>query len=300
MNVNLHHLSDPPSGHSWGQPSPTKSNIPQFHSRVIAVSSGKGGVGKTNVAVNLGLSLAGRGIRVALLDADLGTANVDVIMGIRPRYHLHHVITGQKTLPEIVVDGPYGLQIIPGASGLPDLADMPEMQREILLRSFMALDGTVDLLLIDTGAGVGREVVQFILAAGEVLLVTTPEPTALTDAYALMKVLAGYQIPVSVKLLINNVSDQHEGEAAANRLSVISNQFLGRPVELAGILPYDKHLKEAVRKQNPVILANPYSPVSVAITSLGERLWNGGDVAKTTGIAGFFKKILSFKSTVTT
>lgn len=273
-----------------------EENRSRFRSRVVAVSSGKGGVGKTNVAVNLGLALARRGIRVALLDADLGTANVDVVLGIRPRYHLHHVITGQKALNEIIVEGPYGIQIIPGASGLADLADLPEVQREILLRSLMALDGEVDLLLIDTGAGVGRNVVQFILAAGEVLLVTTPEPTAVTDAYALMKVLATYKMPVSVKLVINSVSHPGEGKAIGKRLGVVSDKFLGRSIETLAILPYDKHIKEAVRQQTPVIQANPMSPISVAINEMGERLWNGHSATQTTGISRFFQKVLAFRT----
>lgn len=296
MNVDLHRYSDSdPESYSWVEDAILSMGVPQFRSRVISVSSGKGGVGKTNVAVNLALSLANRGIRVALLDADLGTANVDVVLGLRPRYHLNHVVTGQKSLSEIIMQGPYGLQVIPGASGLPELADLPESQREILLRALMAIDGTVDLLLIDTGAGVGREVVQFILAAGEVLLVTTPEPTAMTDAYALMKVLAGYQLPVSIKLVVNNVTNRAEGEAVSARLSLISKQFLGREIETLGFLPYDKNVTDSVRRQMPVIQAHPHSPVVSAINALGERLWNGGDVTKSTGVAPFFKKILTFK-----
>ncbi len=271
---------------------------PQFRSRVVAISSGKGGVGKTNVAVNLALALARRGIKVALLDADLGTANVDVILGLQPRYHLHHVITGQKSLAEIVVEGPYGVQVIPGASGLPDLADLPEVQREILLRSLAALDGTVDLLLIDTAAGVGRNVVQFILAAGEVLLVTTPEPTAVTDAYALMKVLAGYQLPVSIKLVVNSVARKGEGAAVGNRLNMVAEQFLGRSIETVGVLPFDKNVSDAVRKRTPIMQCHPFSPVSTAINTLAERLWNDTETREITGIGYFFRKIMAIRAIV--
>lgn len=271
---------------------------PQFRSRVIAVSSGKGGVGKTNIAVNLGLTLAKRGIRVALLDADLGTANVDVMMGLQPEYHLQHLITGQRSLAEIVVETPSGLKIIPGASGLPDLADLPDAQRDVLLRALMGLDGTVDLLLIDTGAGVGRNVVQFILSAGEVLLVTTPEPTAVTDAYALIKVLAGYHLPISIKLVVNNAHPHSEGEMVAQRLATVAEQFLGRAIEPVGILPHDKNVPQAVRRQTPIVAFSPYSPMTVALNTLAERLWNNVEVQRVTGISQFFRKIIALRSVI--
>lgn len=268
-----------------------------FRSRVIAVASGKGGVGKTNLTVNLGISLARRGLRVAILDADLGTANIDVILGLQTRYHLHHVVTGQRTLAEVMVTGPFGLQVIPGASGLPDLADLPQAQLDILLRALLVLDGTIDLLLIDTSAGVGREVIQFILAAGEMLLVTNPEPTAIADAYALVKVMAGYQIPVLTKLVINNARDHHEGEITGQRLAAVIEQFLGRHVEMMGIIPHDKSVVEAVKMQMPFLQGHPYSPAAVAVNRLGERLWGGPTREDTslTGVARFFKRLLSFK-----
>ncbi|HFB52702.1 MAG TPA: MinD/ParA family protein [Anaerolineae bacterium] len=272
---------------------------PQFRSRVIAVSSGKGGVGKTNIAVNLGLTLAKRGIRVALLDADLGTANVDVMMGLQPEYHLQHLITGQRSLAEILVETPSGLKIIPGASGLPDLADLPDAQRDVLLRALMGLDGTVDLLLIDTGAGVGRNVVQFILSAGEMLLVTTPEPTAVTDAYALVKVLAGYHLPISIKLVVNNAQPQSEGEAVAQRLATVAEQFLGRAIEPVGVLPRDKNVPQAVRHQTPLVEFSPYSPMAVALNRLAERLWSDVEIQQVTGISQFFRKIMALRSVIT-
>ena len=272
------------------------SHIQPFRSRVLAVVSGKGGVGKTNLAVNLGLSLARRGLRVALLDADLGTANVDVVLGINPRYHLQHVVTGQKSLAEIMVEGPFGLQIIPGASGLPDLADLPEVQRQMLLHALLVLDGAVDLLLIDTGAGVGQNVVQFILAAGEMLVVTTPEPTSITDAYALMKVVAGYQMPVSTKLVINNVQHRSEGEATGRKLATVAHQFLGRQVEVLGVIPSDKSVRDAVYMQSPLLQSRPYSPAARAINQLGEQLWAGNSKEKTvTSVGKFLRQMLSLK-----
>lgn len=281
---------------------PHNGNSPDTHhyrSRVIAVASGKGGVGKTNLAVNIGLSLARRGLRVAILDADLGTANVDVILGLHPRYHLQHLISGQKELSEIIVPGPFNLQVIPGASGLPDLADLPEVKRHTLLQALLSLDGYVDLLLVDTGAGVNRGVVQFILAAGELLLVTTPEPTAITDAYALIKVLANYRAPVSTKLVVNNVQHRGEGELAARKLTVVAERFLGRQVEMLGTLPHDRHLTEAVRMQTPLVERYPKAAITTAIEDLSERLWTGSTVEKNvTSVGGFFKQLLSLKERI--
>ncbi len=273
------------------------TDMHKYRSRVVAVASGKGGVGKTNLAVNIGLSLARRGLRVAILDADLGTANVDVLLGLQPRYHLHHLVTGQKNLSEIIIPGPFNLQIIPGASGLPDLADLPEVKRNMLLRSLLSLDGFVDLLLVDTSAGVNRSVVQFILAAGELLLVTTPEPTAITDAYALIKVLANYHAPVSTKLIVNNVHSRGEGDLAARKLTAVAERFLGRRVEVLGTLPHDKHLSEAVRSQLPLVQRYPRAPITLAIEELSERLWTGNVAEKNvTSVSGFFKQLLSIKS----
>jgi flagellar biosynthesis protein FlhG len=270
---------------------------PIFQSRVVAVASGKGGVGKTNVAVNLGLALARRGLRVALLDADLGTANVDVVLGLQPRYHLQHIVTGQKSLSEIVMAGPYGLQIIPGASGLPDLANLPQARREALFQSLLTLDGAIDLLLIDTGAGVGEVVVQFVLAAGELLIVTNPEPTALTDAYALMKVVAGYQLPVAFKLVVNSVHRRGEGDVTGRRLIEVADRFLGQHVEFLGSIPFDPCVSEAVREQFPLLLSRPYSPAAKAIHRLAEQLWTGSSPSPTTtGVQNFLAKILALKN----
>ena len=271
---------------------------PKFLSRVITVASGKGGVGKTNVAVNLGLTLARRGLRVALLDADLGTANVDVLMGLHPRYHLHHVITGQKTLTDIVVHGPYGLKVVPGASGLPDLANLPDVQRQALLRALMVLDGTVDLLLIDTNAGIGDSVVQFILAAGELLLITTPEPTAIADAYALIKMLSNYPVQISTGMVINNVYRKGEGEITAQKLASVAEQFLGRHLQLCGMLPFDRSVIEAVKMQTPLVQSYPNSPAAKAINDIGERLWSNMPPAhKIVSIGQFFQQLLSPNST---
>lgn len=271
---------------------------PKYSSRVIAVASGKGGVGKTNLAVNLGLVLARRKLRVALLDADLGTANADILLGIQPRYHLHHVVTGQKKLSEVIVEAPFGLQLIPGGSGLPDMADMPVRDRETLLHNLLLLDGAVDLLLIDTGAGVDRRVVQFVQAAGEVVIVTTPEPTAITDAYALIKVLSNSRSSINIKLVVNAVRRRGEGEATARKLATVAHQFLGKQIDLLGILPYDETVGRAVQQQTPLVQSFPRSPVAVGLNRISEQLW-GGTMATppdSGGIGKFIKRIFSLKT----
>lgn len=270
---------------------------PKYQSRVIAIASGKGGVGKTNLAVNLGLTLARRNLRVALLDADLGTANADILLGLQPRFHLHHVVTGQKKLPEIIVEAQHGLKVIPGASGLPELADLPERQRHALLHSLLVLDGTVDLLLIDTGAGVGSNVLQFVRAAGEVLVVTTPEPTAITDAYALIKSISHYQIPITTRVVINSVRQKGEGDIAGQKLASVAHQFLGKQIELLGVLPYDDMVQRAVRAQTPLVESYPRSPAAVAINALSEQLWAGTPVGsgKSGGVKDFLKRILALR-----
>ena len=263
-------------------------------SRVIAVASGKGGVGKTNVAINLGLSLARRNYRVAIMDADLGTANVDVVLGIHPRYNLQHVVTGQRSLSEVMVKGPHGLSIIPGASGLPDLVNLPEAQRAALLSSLVELNGQVDILFIDTSAGVGPNVLQFILAAGELLLVTTPEPTAIIDAYALMKMLTSYQAPVSTRLLVNLVRREADGITTGQKLAALAQQFLGRQVEAVGTLPYDISVVDAVKKQTPFLLSYPRSPASMAVDRIGRIMWPELPAPDPKpGIARFFRRMLA-------
>ena len=288
--------------HSFGSPKPVLPKLaacvsPDYRSRVVAISSGKGGVGKTNLAVNLGLVLAQRGLRVALLDADLGTANADVMLGMRPRYHLQHVVTGQRSLAEIVVEGPFGLRLVPGASGLPDLVDLPDEQRLALLRSLMTLDGTVDLLLIDTNAGVGHNVIQFILAARELLLITTPEPTAVTDAYALLKILSNYDASVTIRLVVNCVRSRGDGEDAARRLVSAAHTFLGTEVQVAGYLPFDRSIVEAVTMQLPLMQSHPRCPAALAIRDLAEHLWaEAPQCAEATGISQFLRHVLSIGS----
>lgn len=241
--------------------------------RVMAVTSGKGGVGKTNLVVNLGLAWAQRGRRVVVLDGDLGLANVDVLLGLQPRYTLAHVLSGEKRLDEIVQIGAFGLGVIPGASGLAELADLAPDQRQRLLDELARLDGLADVVLVDTAAGIGAGVSQFLLASEEVLLVTTPEPTALTDAYALVKVLTAAGGRPRIRLVVNLVRSTREGQEAVQRLLSVAHEFLRVTIEPFGTLPYDDCVSQAVRRQVPVLVAYPQSTLAGRVVALSQRLW---------------------------
>lgn len=263
------------------------------HTRVLAVASGKGGVGKTNLAVNLGLAMAEGGKRVWLLDADMGLANVDVVMGLQPRYTLGHVLSGEKRLDEIIVTGPWGLRIIPGASGLANVADLPLPAQDRLLRQVVILDDQPDVLLLDTGAGIGANVLRFLQAAQEIIIVVTPEPTAITDAYALVKVLGHTSTSAKLNLVVNWARNQGEAEITARKLAGVIHQFLKVDVNVLGSLPDDKHLAHAVRQQKPVLLAYPHSPYAAHLRRLGQQL--GAHPPATTGtpstLRNFFQRL---------
>ncbi|MBI2322488.1 MAG: MinD/ParA family protein [Chloroflexi bacterium] len=241
--------------------------------RVIAVTSGKGGVGKTNLVVNLGVAWAQRGRRVVVLDGDLGLANVDVLLGLQTRHTLAHVLRGERRLDEVVQIGPCGLGIIPGASGLAELADLTDERRDHLVAELARLDGWADAVLVDTGAGIGAGVSALLLAAGEVVVVTTPEPTALTDAYALVKVATAAGCRAHLRLVVNQARSAREAQMATQRLVAVAQEFLGVSLEAAGFLPYDDCLPQAVKRQVPVVLAYPQSALAGRLIALSQRLW---------------------------
>lgn len=241
---------------------------------VIAISSGKGGVGKTNVTVNLGISLARIGRRVLILDGDFGLANVDVILGVHPKTTLADVIGGQKSLEEIVlrVDGMPNLLVIPGGSGLTSLADIEPWRQEALLRSLGRLSGLADIVLIDTAAGVSRSVSELILAADRLLVVTTPDPTAITDAYALIKVVSAKNSALPIGLVVNQVSGFGEGGAVWGKLAEVAREYLGVKIQSLGYLPYDQSIQKAVRGQQPVVVVYPDAQISRAFFGLAEMI----------------------------
>jgi flagellar biosynthesis protein FlhG len=240
--------------------------------RVLAVTSGKGGVGKTNTSVNLSIALAALGRRVILLDADLGLANVEVLMGLSSLYNIEHVIDGEKTMTEIMVRGPGGIHIVPGSSGLARVADLNAAQRANLLEGLRALQDQADYIILDTMAGIGKNAVAFATAADEILLVTTPEPHAIVDAYAMLKTITQHRPEAAVRLIVNMVANQAQGQAVATKMNQVALQYLSRSVAYLGYVPRDAQVNQAVMQSRPFILQFPQAAASQQIHLLARRL----------------------------
>jgi flagellar biosynthesis protein FlhG len=257
---------------------------------VLAITSGKGGVGKTNIAANLALCLAAANQRVLLLDADMSLGNLDLLMDIHSRYNISHVINGRKSMEEIIQAGPNGLRVVCGASGLDRLADISEGEQYRLLEHLGRLQQETDTILIDTAAGISKSVIGFCLAADRVLVITTPEATAMADSYGMIKVLArkGYGGPIN--LVVNMARSAAEGKQTYQRMADVAQRFLRTPVYHAGTLLRDERLCEAVRQRTPVVLAYPKSEISASLAMIAARLAgirHGGSVD-----GGFFRRVL--------
>jgi flagellar biosynthesis protein FlhG len=243
------------------------------HVRTIALASGKGGVGKSTVAANLAVALGARGARVLLVDADLSQANLDLLLGVHPRYDLQHVLSGEKSLEEILVAGPPGVTLVPAASGVPELADLDDYRREVLLRALGQIEADVDLMLIDTASGVSRQATSFCLPADEVVVMTTPEMPSFADAYGLIKLLQAQGLRRPPHLLVNLATMPEEAEETAHRIRLVARRFLRLEIDSWGYIPADPAVSSAVRRQEPVLSAFPQSPAAAAFRALAERLW---------------------------
>jgi flagellar biosynthesis protein FlhG len=242
---------------------------------VIAITSGKGGVGKSNVAVNLSIKLASAGKSVVLLDADLGLANADVLCNIDLPYNLSHVIARKKELHEVMVTAPGGFKLIGGASGLARMADLTDFDRARIVESLMAVEHSADTIVIDTGAGISPNVLSFTRAADHVLVVTTPEPTAITDAYAVIKVITKDGLDRRISLLVNQVRSAAEGRMVHERVAKVAKNFLGVNVLDAGHLVMDDHVRRAVLQRVPFLLSAPKCAASFCVTQLAMRFEQG-------------------------
>jgi flagellar biosynthesis protein FlhG len=241
--------------------------------RVISVTSGKGGVGKTNVVANLAVALAQRGQRVLVLDADLGLANLDVLLGLSPRYNIRHVLAGEKRLEEVVIDGPGGIRVLPASSGVQELTQLGEEQKLLLMGELDALEPACDFLLIDTGAGISPNVTYFNLAALERIVVVTPEPTSITDAYALVKVMATRHATRSFKLLVNQVRDEADAREVFAKLVRVIDRFIGEvSLEALGWVPTDSSVPRAVLRQRAVVELYPECPASRGFARVAETI----------------------------
>lgn len=236
--------------------------------QVIAVTGGKGGVGKTSIAVNLAATLASTGRRVMLLDGDLGLANVDVFLGLSPRHTMAHVLSGERTLEEIILESPHGIQVVPGASGVAELANLSAAGHLGLVQAFSELSSRVDTLIVDTSAGISHGVLQFTQAAQHVLLVVCDEPASMTDAYALTKVLSKQHGVTHFHVLANMARAPGEGAALFDKLQRVTGRFLDVTLEYVGEIPDDPYLRRAIREQRPVVAAFPASPAARAFKKL--------------------------------
>jgi len=260
--------------------------------RIITVTSGKGGVGKSNFTINLGIALCDLGQKVIVLDADLGLANIDVILGISPAYNLAHVMAGEQTIKEIMWEGPRGVKIIPGGSGMHELANLKDWQLEHFLAKLSQLEGDADILLIDTGAGLSRSVLSFVLAADEIIVITTPEPTALTDAYGLIKTIRQQRYQGKVNLVVNRVFSPAEANVAYNKLKIVVNRFLKYPLDFLGHINEDPKVAQAVREQQPFCLAYPYSQATQDIYSMAAKICKQEYKPPIhNGVKGFFQRV---------
>lgn len=241
--------------------------------RVIAVTSGKGGVGKTNVVGNLAVSMADMGKKVLIMDADLGLANIDIIYGMHPRYNIGDVLSGERELKEIIMEGPSGVRIIPAGSGFVNLTHLTDGQKLSLLSEFEAFEDDFDYFLIDTGAGISDNVTYFNLAANECIIVVSPEPTSITDAYAMIKIMSTRHGEKHFKLLMNMVRDESEAKAVFLNLIQATDRFLGGvSLSYCGYLPRDEKVPAAVRQRKPFVTLYPKTAASMQIHRIVRQL----------------------------
>ncbi len=276
------------------KPAAAPANVGALSGRTIAIASGKGGVGKTNIVANLAIALRRRGKRVIVIDADLGLANLDTLLGVNPRATLRHVLRGECALRDVLVEGPAGIQLVPAASGFEDLTQLTDTQRLLLLEQVDSLDGAFDVLLLDTGAGISSNVLFFAAAAHETMVVVTPEPTALTDAYALVKVLSTRYAEQRFTVLVNMARGEFEARRTFTHLSRVAERFLHVSLRWAGWVPFDAEVPEAVRRQRAVVELAPRAPVSLAFEALAERLVNEPEsVPPKGGLQFFFRRLLA-------
>ncbi len=260
--------------------------------RVLSVTSGKGGVGKTAFVANIGICMARTGKKVLILDADLGLANIDVVFGINPPFNLNHFFSGEKELEEIMVQGPYDLRILPAGSGLQSFIQLDTEQKIRLLEGLDSLNYNFDFVLIDTEAGISENVTYFNTAAHEILLVTTPDPTAITDAYALMKLLSTRYHEKHFNLVVNMVQDENEALDVYRKLSLVANRYLDISIDYFGSIPFDRKMAEAIRKQRAIVELYGGSQIAKSFAALTDRVTAMIALRNPKGTVQFFWKQL--------
>ncbi|HHV10218.1 MAG TPA: MinD/ParA family protein [Clostridiales bacterium] len=271
---------------------------PRRVARVITVTSGKGGVGKSSISVNLAIALSRLGNRVVILDADFGLANVEVMLGIRPQYNLADLMFRGKGLSDIITEGPENIGFISGGSGIQELANLTRDQIVFLIQKLVELDERADIIIVDTGAGISDSVLEFVAASSEVLLVATPEPTSITDAYALLKTL-NRKTDVSlaetvIKVIANRVDSHEDGKELYDKLSLVVGKFLNLKLEFMGSVPQDTSVTKAVMKQKPAVMLYPNTSFAASLTSFAHSLseHTNEEAPSKMGIAQLFTNLL--------
>jgi flagellar biosynthesis protein FlhG len=278
-----------------------KQNQKRHIARVITVTSGKGGVGKSSISINLAMQMKKLGKRVVILDADFGLANVEIMLGVRPQYNLADVLYRGKDVRDIITPGPLDVGFISGGSGIRELVDMSREQISMLVQKLYELDELADVIIIDTGAGISESVLEFVAVSSEVILVATPEPTSLTDAYALLKTLHKKEefLPenTTIKLIANRTFSTKEGNDLYEKLNVVSERFLNFKLEYLGNIPQDQNISRACIQQKPIVMAYPNSPAAVALEHLAVQLsdTDAAVLQNKKGISQMFASFLHFR-----
>jgi flagellar biosynthesis protein FlhG len=283
------------------QPSPKASSAKSSVSavdkaRIITVTSGKGGVGKTNLSVNMALAFARLGKKVIVMDADLGLANVNVMLNMIPKYNLYHVIKKQKTIREILVETEYGISIVAGASGFSQIANMGEEDRRDFISELETLTNA-DIIIIDTSAGVSSNVLDFIAAADDAVIITTPEPTAITDAYGIIKIIATEydSLNMGLKLVVNRAKGAAQAKGVADRMINIAGQFLNLKVDYLGFIYDDMSVPQAVLRQKPFMVVDPKCKASICVQHIVERM-DRNKSGESAGFGGMLKRLFGRSS----
>ncbi len=267
--------------------------------RVVAVTGGKGGVGKTNVSVNLAVAAAEAGQKVMLFDADLGLANIDVVLGLHPKYNLSNVLKGECSLEEAILEGPGGVQVVPGASGVQHMAELSPAEHTGLIRAFGDLNTDLDLLIVDTAAGISDTVVSFSRASHDILLVVCDEPASITDAYAIIKLLNRDYGHTRFRVLANMVRTAQEGRELYNKMCRVTDRYLDVTLSYMGAVPFDESLRRAVKGQRPVVQAFPRSRVAQAFRNLAKKMDSWPMPAGANGQVQFFvERLIRYSSEI--
>ncbi len=240
--------------------------------KVIAITSGKGGVGKTNIVANTAITLSKMGKRVLVMDADLGLGNIDILLGLTPKYNIGHFLRGEKGLEDIIIKGPEDTMILPASSGIQELTELDAEEQLSLVAHLDEMVDGIDMMIIDTGAGISSNVIFFNMAAQDIVVIASPEPTSITDAYALMKVLSKRYGEKSFRLLVNGVDTEEDGRNVYRKLSTVGGRFLNISVDYLGYILYDELVQLSVVQQKAVVQAYPDTPASICFDRIAKRL----------------------------